>query len=90
MGREQPPDTSSIPTRDGYLAGVSLDNDVAALADLTGFRGDSVRRTSVRAGEVVVVQLVLRGHRCCRRGQQEQKVGQGLPANHCLQSGWRP
>lgn len=45
-----------------HLAGVSLDDDVATLADLAGFRGDGVRRTGVGAGEVVVVQLVLGGH----------------------------
>lgn len=45
-----------------HLAGVTLDDDVAALADLTGFRGDGVRSSSIGAGEVVVVQLVLGGH----------------------------
>lgn len=44
------------------LAGVALDHDVAALANLAGFGGDGVRGTGVRAAEVVVVQLVLGSH----------------------------
>lgn len=41
---------------------MSLDDDVTALADLAGFRGDGVGGTGVSAREVVVVQLVLGSH----------------------------
>lgn len=50
---------ASVPT---YLARVTLNDDVASLADLAGFRGDGVRGTGVGAGEVIVVQLFLGGH----------------------------
>lgn len=41
---------------------MTLDDNVATLANLAGFGRDRVRGTGVRAGEVVVVQLVLGSH----------------------------
>lgn len=50
-----------------------LDHDVPALADLSRFGGDGVRRAGVGAGEVVIVQLVLGGHDYCETNTQTKK-----------------
>lgn len=64
-------------TPPSHLAGVALDDDVATLADLAGFRGDSVRGTGVGAGEVVVVQLVLGGHGRLQKTKKTSRTEKG-------------
>ena len=54
-----------------------LDYDVPALANLSSFGGDGVRRAGVGAGEVVIVQLVLGGHGYCKaKTNKKQKTVQ--------------
>lgn len=61
-----------------HLARVTLDDDVATLADLPGFRRNGVRSTGVGAGEIVVVQLVLSSHIDYKRSERGVAQSEGV------------